>query len=97
MAVSNQLDSNDITRNLPTLQFIHALTEEEKNLMILRKRSHALTVAACANATYAVQILNETRFGTGFVLFSQLNLVRNMIKAYVTTLQWIGWCEIFSP
>ena len=63
----NQLDSNDITRNLPTLQFSHALTEEEKNLMILRKRSHALTVAACANATYAVPILNETRFGINWI------------------------------
>ena len=54
-------DSNDITRNLHSLQFDNALTEEEKQLMVLRKRSHALTVSACAQATYLVSILNEAR------------------------------------
>ncbi|KAL3874044.1 hypothetical protein ACJMK2_037108 [Sinanodonta woodiana] len=51
----------DITINLQTLQFQSALTEEEKELQFLRARSHALTVFACAQATYLVSILNEAR------------------------------------
>ncbi|KAK3597347.1 hypothetical protein CHS0354_034590 [Potamilus streckersoni] len=51
----------DITINLKTLQFQSALTEEEKELLFLRARSHALTVFACAQATYLVSILNEAR------------------------------------
>lgn len=51
----------DITFNLQSLLFESALTEEEKQLLHLRKRSHALTVCACAQATYFVSILNEAR------------------------------------
>ncbi|KAI8486816.1 oxidoreductase [Branchiostoma belcheri] len=52
----------DITNNLPSLQFESALTDQEKPLLVLRARSHALTVCACAQAAYLVAILNEARF-----------------------------------
>ena len=55
------VDISDITNNLPSLQFESALTGEETKLLGLRKRSHALTVTACAQATYFVSILNEAR------------------------------------
>ena len=51
----------DITRNLTSLQFQSALTDEERSLLHLRKRSHAHTVTTCAQATYYVTILNEAR------------------------------------
>lgn len=51
----------DITKNLLTLQFESALTEEEKELQYLRKRAHALTVNSCAQAAFLVSILNEAR------------------------------------
>ncbi|XP_078590185.1 NADP-dependent oxidoreductase domain-containing protein 1-like [Branchiostoma floridae x Branchiostoma japonicum] len=51
----------DITNNLPSLQFESALTDGEKPLLVLRARSHALTVCACAQAAYLVAILNEAR------------------------------------
>ena len=51
----------DITENLVTLQFENALTDEEKELLYLRKRAHALTVNSCAQAAFLVSILNEAR------------------------------------
>ena len=51
----------DITHNLKSLLFESALTEEEKELLNLRKRSHALTVSVCAQTTYFVSIFNEAR------------------------------------
>ena len=51
----------DISDRLPTLQFESALSEEEKKLIILRKRSHALTVFSIAQATHFVLSLNEAR------------------------------------
>ena len=54
-------DIVDITNNLPSLQFESALTEDERQLIVLRKRTHALTVTSCAQATYFVSILNEAR------------------------------------
>ncbi|KAI0222767.1 NADP-dependent oxidoreductase domain-containing protein 1 [Lamellibrachia satsuma] len=51
----------DITESLESLKFIDALSDEEKQLVHLRKRSHALTATACAQATYFVCILNEAR------------------------------------
>ena len=54
-------DLGDITSNLTSLQFESALTDEEKSLIHLRRRSHAHTVTVCAQATYFVSILNEAR------------------------------------
>ncbi|KAK2169669.1 hypothetical protein LSH36_8g13001 [Paralvinella palmiformis] len=54
-------DLGDITNNLTSLQFESALTEEEKSVIHLRRRSHAHTVTVCAQATYFVSILNEAR------------------------------------
>ena len=51
----------DITYNLKSLLFESALTEEEKQLLHLRKRTHAQTVSVCAQATYFVSIFNEAR------------------------------------
>ncbi|CAH1790765.1 unnamed protein product, partial [Owenia fusiformis] len=51
----------DITNNLPTLQFESALSEDERLLLPLRARTHAITVTACAQAAYFVSILNEVR------------------------------------
>ena len=51
----------DITSNLETLQFQSALTGEERRLYYLRKRSHALTVLVCAQATAVSTYLNEAR------------------------------------
>ena len=59
--VPNENESNDITTDLPSLQFESALSEEENELLVLRDRSHALTVSACAQATYFVSVLNEAR------------------------------------
>ena len=53
--------SVDITESLESLNFIDALNDEEMQLVYLRKRSHALTATACAQATYFVCILNEAR------------------------------------
>lgn len=52
----------DITENLQTLQFESALSEDEKKILDLRIRSHALTVTACAQATYFASVLNEVRY-----------------------------------
>ena len=52
----------DITCNLQSLLFESALTDDEIRLLHLRKRSHALTVTACAQATHFVSILNEARY-----------------------------------
>lgn len=51
----------DITHNLESLQFESALDDAEKQLLVLRKRSHALTVTACAQATFVANILHEAR------------------------------------
>ncbi|CAH3161459.1 unnamed protein product [Porites evermanni] len=51
----------DVTANLPSLQFEAALTHQEKELLYLRGRSHALTVSACAQAAFLVAVLNDAR------------------------------------
>ena len=51
----------DITDNLPSLQFDSALSNEEKNLLVIRKRAHAQNATACAQATYFVSVLNQAR------------------------------------
>ncbi|ELU12913.1 hypothetical protein CAPTEDRAFT_198713 [Capitella teleta] len=58
---TNDDNFEDITENLATLQFESALTAEEKELLNLRPRSHALTAFACAQATYFVAVLSEAR------------------------------------
>ncbi|EDV27427.1 uncharacterized protein TRIADDRAFT_53113 [Trichoplax adhaerens] len=52
---------SDITRNLPSLQFQSAFDETDGHYLHLRIRSYILTVAACAQATYFVSVLNELR------------------------------------
>ncbi|ESO83530.1 hypothetical protein LOTGIDRAFT_133318 [Lottia gigantea] len=52
---------NDITRRLPSLQFESALTDEEKELLSLRPRSHAITVSICGHSVFLVDILSEVR------------------------------------
>ena len=51
--ISAEVDdkSVDITESLGSLNFIDALNDEEMQLVYLRKRSHALTATACAQAT----------------------------------------------
>jgi len=68
MALMTRLKNNttdplpvDIANNLETLQFESALTEEEKEFLHLRNRTHAITVSACAQATFFVKILHEAR------------------------------------
>lgn len=51
----------DITQDLSSLQFENALTEDEKNYLVLRKRAHAITVSLCAQAAYFIAVLNECR------------------------------------
>ncbi|KAK3094039.1 hypothetical protein FSP39_023312 [Pinctada imbricata] len=51
----------DITQNLKTLQFESALSDDEKQLLHLRERSHALTVAGCVHATFMARLLQEAR------------------------------------
>lgn len=51
----------DITKNLPSLQFDSALHDEEKALLCLRSRSFAVISSACGQAAYFVAILNEAR------------------------------------
>ncbi|PFX18577.1 NADP-dependent oxidoreductase domain-containing protein 1-like isoform X2 [Stylophora pistillata] len=51
----------DVTVNLPSLQFEAALTRDEKQMLYLRGRSHALTVSACAQAAFLVAVLNDAR------------------------------------
>jgi len=55
--------ANDITRNLPSLQFDAALTEDEKQLLPLRARAHALAVTQCALATATVDVLKKAKYG----------------------------------
>ena len=62
-AMSNAGSVGDITKDLPSLQFENALTDEEKSYLVLRARSHAITVSSCAQATYLAAILNEARYG----------------------------------
>nr|XP_002731105.1 PREDICTED: NADP-dependent oxidoreductase domain-containing protein 1-like [Saccoglossus kowalevskii] len=58
---ANDNSVGDITHDLASLQFENALTEEEKKYLLLRKRTHAITVSFCAQAAYFVTILNECR------------------------------------
>lgn len=53
--------AEDVTANLPSLQFEAALTLDEKQMLYLRGRSHALTVSACAQAAFLVAVLNDAR------------------------------------
>ena len=53
--------TNDITRNLPSLQFESALTDEEKQFLELRARSHAISVTQCALTTVMVDIFKKAR------------------------------------
>ncbi|XP_067681769.1 NADP-dependent oxidoreductase domain-containing protein 1-like [Haliotis asinina] len=61
LSAKNDDTNSDITRNLHKLQFESALSEEERKLLVLRARSHAIAVSLCAQATYFVDILNEGR------------------------------------
>ncbi|EDO39448.1 predicted protein [Nematostella vectensis] len=54
-------DFEDITANLPTLQFEAALAPQEKELLYLRARSHALTSSVCAQAAFLVAVMNDAR------------------------------------
>ena len=54
-------NANDITKNLFSLQFESALNEDEKELLHLRTRSHAISVNQCAQATFFVEVLKEVR------------------------------------
>ncbi|CAG5134858.1 unnamed protein product [Candidula unifasciata] len=51
----------DITKNLPSLQFESALSDDEKKLMILRPINHALTVTHCALVTVVVDVFKMAR------------------------------------
>ena len=51
----------DITHNLESLQFESALNEDEKQLLVLRKRSHAMVVTSCTQATFFANLLHEAR------------------------------------
>ena len=54
-------DISDITDNLKSLQFEDALSEDEHNLIYIRKKSHALTATICAQIIYFVTVLNDAR------------------------------------
>ncbi|KAK3701858.1 hypothetical protein QZH41_019585 [Actinostola sp. cb2023] len=58
---ATKMADEDITANLPTLQFEAALTTQEKELLYLRARSHALTLSSCGQAAFLVAILNGAR------------------------------------
>ena len=60
-AASKQDATNDITRNLSSLQFESALTDEEKCLIGMRTRNHAISVTQCALITSAVDIFSRAR------------------------------------
>ncbi|KAL5008026.1 hypothetical protein ScPMuIL_013607 [Solemya velum] len=60
-SVKNETAVTDITQNLPTLQFESALDGSEKDHLPLRIRSHAISVSACAQATFFTSILNKAR------------------------------------
>ncbi|XP_041353400.1 NADP-dependent oxidoreductase domain-containing protein 1-like [Gigantopelta aegis] len=51
----------DITLNLESLQFESALTSEQKKLLYLRVRSHAISVTLCAQASFFIDVYNEGR------------------------------------
>ena len=53
--------TNDITRNLPSLQFESALTEEERLFLDLRVRNHAISVTQCALITVMTDIFKKAR------------------------------------
>ena len=74
--------SGDITQNLKSLQFEYALNEDEKEFMILKQRSHALTVAACAQAVYFVSLLNEARYVNLFS-FCSLSMFHPFVGVFV--------------
>ncbi|RUS72948.1 hypothetical protein EGW08_019288 [Elysia chlorotica] len=60
-AANKQDATNDITRNLSSLQFESALTDEEKCLIGMRTRNHAISVTQCALITSAVDIFSRAR------------------------------------
>jgi len=53
--------TNDITRNLPSLQFESALSEEERLFLDLRVRNHAISVTQCALVTVMTDIFKKAR------------------------------------
>lgn len=59
---ASQEATNDITRNLLSLQFESALNDEERELLVLRARSHAISVTQCALSTVMVDIFKKTRW-----------------------------------
>ena len=60
-ASNKQETANDITRNLASLQFESALTDEEKCLIGMRTRNHAISVTQCALITSAIDIFSRAR------------------------------------
>ncbi|GFR96932.1 NADP-dependent oxidoreductase domain-containing protein 1-like [Elysia marginata] len=60
-ASNKQETANDITRNLSSLQFESALTDEEKCLIDMRTRNHAISVTQCALITSAIDIFSRAR------------------------------------
>eukprot|EP00794_Sanderia_malayensis_P016803 gene16803-18499_t len=52
-------DSGDITANLKSLAFETGLSEDESELLFIRKRSHALRTSVIAQASYLIAIINE--------------------------------------
>ncbi|KAI8788266.1 NADP-dependent oxidoreductase domain-containing protein 1 [Biomphalaria glabrata] len=63
-----------ITKNLPSLEFENALSEDEKQLLHLRNNSHAILVTQCALATAIVNILNAAKRYISEHLMSQKDL-----------------------
>ncbi|XP_070576714.1 NADP-dependent oxidoreductase domain-containing protein 1-like [Ptychodera flava] len=59
--IKNKSNVSDITRDLPSLQFENALTDEERGYLVLRARCHAINVSLCAQAAYFIAILNDAR------------------------------------
>lgn len=68
---------DDVTRNLPSLQFESVLSDEEKELLPLRARSHALTAHACAQATYYACVLAEARLVIALFLSIKFNCINS--------------------
>ncbi|XP_005094709.1 NADP-dependent oxidoreductase domain-containing protein 1 [Aplysia californica] len=60
-ASQKQETTNDITRNLLSLQFESALTDEEREFLDLRARNHAISVTQCALVTVMVDIFKKAR------------------------------------
>ena len=73
----------DITHNLESLQFESALNEDEKQLLVLRKRSHAMVVTSCTQATFFANLLHEARC-VRVPLSLSLSLSLSLIKQFIT-------------